>query len=147
MEEAIQEKLELQSILRSGALPTSLETSSIQVISPTLGEEFIKNILFVSMVALFAVSIVVVIRYRDIKIALPMLFTMLSEVVLLLGLASLIGWNLDLAAIAGILIAVGTGVDDQIVITDEVTSKDHIKFYWSITPYNYRCKCKDGLKS
>jgi preprotein translocase subunit SecD len=28
--------------------------------------------------------------------------------------------NIDLASIAGILAAVGTGVDDQIVITDEV---------------------------
>jgi len=39
---------------------------------------------------------------------------------LTLGVAALIGWNLDMAAIAGIIVAVGTGVDDQIVITDEV---------------------------
>ncbi|MBI2547444.1 MAG: protein translocase subunit SecD, partial [Candidatus Aenigmarchaeota archaeon] len=44
---------------------------------------------------------------------------MLSEVTILLGVAALIGWNIDLAAIAGILVAIGTGVDDQIVITDE----------------------------
>ena len=49
-----------------------------------------------------------------------MIFTGLSEVVIILGFAALIRWNLDLAAIAGIIAAVGTGVDDQIVITDEV---------------------------
>ena len=44
---------------------------------------------------------------------------MLAEVWLLLGFAALIRWNLDLAALAGIIVAAGTGVDDQIVITDE----------------------------
>ena len=42
------------------------------------------------------------------------------NVFIILGFAALIRWNLDLAAIAGIIAAVGTGVDDQIVITDEV---------------------------
>ena len=43
----------------------------------------------------------------------------MNEIIILLGFAALVGWNLDLAAIAGIIIAAGTGVDDQIVITDE----------------------------
>jgi len=37
-----------------------------------------------------------------------------------LGAAAVIHWNIDLAAIAGIIAAIGTGVDDQIIITDEV---------------------------
>ena len=48
---------------------------------------------------------------------------MLSEVVILLGFAAFIGWNLDLAAVAVIIVAVGTGVDDQVVITDESTTQ------------------------
>ena len=36
----------------------------------------------------------------------------------------------DLAAIAAILAAVGTGVDDQIVITDEVSSKGTRVYDW-----------------
>jgi preprotein translocase subunit SecD len=39
---------------------------------------------------------------------------------MLLGFAAIVGWNLDLASIAGIIVAVGTGVDDQIVISDEM---------------------------
>jgi preprotein translocase subunit SecD len=35
----------------------------------------------------------------------------------------LIGANIDIAAIAGLLAAIGTGVDDQIVILDETTKK------------------------
>ena len=49
-----------------------------------------------------------------------MAFTSISEVVLILGFAALFKWNLDLAAIAGIIAAVGTGIDDQIIIVDEV---------------------------
>ena len=37
-----------------------------------------------------------------------------------MGIAAFIGWNIDLAALAGIIAAVGTGVNDQIVITDEL---------------------------
>ena len=53
-----------------------------------------------------------------------MLITSFSELWLLLGFAALVGWNLDLASLAGIIIAVGTGVDHQIVITDETLRKD-----------------------
>ena len=49
-----------------------------------------------------------------------MIITSIVESVALLGVAAIIGWNLDLAAIAGIIIAVGTGINDQIVITDEI---------------------------
>ncbi len=114
---------QLQTVLITGSLPVKLETVKIDTISPLLGQEFIKNILFVGAFAILAVAIVIYIRFRTLFISLPVMFTMLCEILLLLGLAALIGWNLDLAAIAGILIAVGTGVDHQIVIADEVLRK------------------------
>ena len=46
-----------------------------------------------------------------------------SEIIIILGIASLINWNLDLASIAGILATIGTGFDDQIVILDESMNK------------------------
>jgi len=122
-EEAVFESLKnmkrLQTILITGSLPVKLEIVKTDSISPLLGEEFIKNAIMVGLIAILAVAFVVFIRYRKLVVAVPMIFIMLSEVMLLLGLAALIGWNLDLAAIAGIIIAVGTGVDHQIIITDE----------------------------
>lgn len=109
----------LQTILITGSLPIKLDIVKTDSISPVLGKEFIKNALFVGLLAIIAVSIVIFIRYRKLQVSLPLLVTVMSEVILILGIASLIGWNLDLAAIAGIIIAVGTGVDHQIVITDE----------------------------
>jgi len=109
----------LQTILITGSLPYQLEIVKLDTISPTLGKEFTKYLLWAGLAAFFAVSIIIVIRYRNIKASLAVLFTMLSEVIIILGVASLIDWNLDFASIAGILATIGTGVDDQIVILDE----------------------------
>ncbi len=110
----------LQTVLITGSLPVKLEVVKVDTISPAVGEEFIKNILLVVIYAIVAVGLVLGVRYRHAAIITLIMITMLSEVLIILGVASFIGWNIDLASVAGILVAVGTGVDDQIVITDEV---------------------------
>jgi len=119
----------LQTILITGSLPVKLDIVKTDSISPLLGEEFIKNILFIALLAILAVSVVIFIRYRKFSVSVPLLFTLISEIILILGAASLIGWNLDLAAIAGIIIAVGTGVDHQIIITDETLKGEISRIY------------------
>jgi len=121
--DAIVSMKKLQTVLTTGSLPVKINIVKTDTISPTLGEQFIKNIMLVGLLAIIGVSLVIFIRYRNLKVSIPVIITMLSEVFILLGFASLVGWNLDIAAIAGILIAVGTGVDDQIVITDETMKK------------------------
>ncbi len=120
---ALDEMKSLQTVLITGSLPVKLNIIQTDTISPVLGEEFVDNALLVGLFALLSVVIVVVVRYKKPIIALPIVITMVSEVVILLGFAAIIGWRLDLAAIAGIIIAVGTGVDDQIVIVDETLNR------------------------
>ncbi|MBN2881180.1 hypothetical protein JXM83_03945 [Candidatus Woesearchaeota archaeon] len=121
---AVYEMDKLQTMLQTGKLPVQLEIVDFSEISPKLGEQFLKNSFFVGMLAIIAVALIIFLRFRKLEIAVPMAFTMVSEVVLMLGFAAFTKWNLDLAAIAGIIIAAGTGVDDQIVITDEVLKGD-----------------------
>ena len=83
-----------------------------------------------ALLSILAVACVVFARYRLLSVSVPMMLCMLSELILLLGFAALVGWNLDLAAIAGILIAVGTGVDDQIVIADETLNDESSSSNW-----------------
>ncbi|MFC1741521.1 hypothetical protein ACFL3V_03220 [Nanoarchaeota archaeon] len=128
--DALNNMKRLQTIMITGSLPVKLEVQKTDAISPILGEDFAKNAFVMALAALLAVSIVVFIRYRQIKIALPMLVTMVAEVVIIFGVASLIQWNIDMAAIAGIIVAVGTGVDDQIVIADETLRGESQKFGW-----------------
>jgi len=121
--DALKNMKRLQTILITGSLPVKLRVVKTDSISPVLGEEFTKNVMLIAILAVLVVSVVVFIRYRKWQISVPMFISMISEVVLLFGLASLIGWNLDLAAIAGIIIAVGTGVDHLIIISDETLRK------------------------
>jgi len=118
-EEAIKETSELKIILQSGALPVATEIVGKSFISPTLGSEFIKQVLIAGLAALLAVAAIVFIRYRKIYISLPIILISFSEIIIILGVASVIHWTIDLAAMAGIIAAIGTGVDHQIVITDE----------------------------
>lgn len=112
----------LQIILESGNLPAGVESISKESVPAFLGSEFLATSAMIGLVALVLVTLVVFIRYRVLSLILPMLFTGLSEVLLILGFAVIAGWNLDLAAVAGIVAAVGTGVDDQIIIADELLS-------------------------
>lgn len=116
---ALKDMKRLQTILITGSLPVKLDIVKTDNISPILGTQFVRNALLVGILAISAVAMIIFVRYRKLKIALPIIITSMSEVILLLGFASLVGWNLDLAAIAGIIIAVGTGVDHLIIIADE----------------------------
>lgn len=113
----------LQTILITGSLPYQLEIVKLDTISPLLGKGFTKYIIFAGIAALLAASLVVFIRYRKIKPSLAVISISLSEIIIILGIASLIEWNLDLASIAGILATIGTGFDDQIVLLDESNDK------------------------
>lgn len=116
-----QERLDnLNIILESGSLPIAIESISTESISPYLGDEFLHNSLLIAIVALILVALILFIRYRIINLSIPILLTGASEVFILLGILSLINYRLDLAAVAGILATIGTGVDHQIIITDQL---------------------------
>ncbi|MEN6329283.1 MAG: preprotein translocase subunit SecD [Methanobacteriaceae archaeon] len=119
-EEAETQAKTIQTVLQSGALPVKVSIEGISSVSAELGEQFLNGTLIAGLLALLVISIIVFIRYRSPVLVVPIILTSLAELVLILGVASVINWNIDLAAIAGILAAIGTGVDDQIIITDEV---------------------------
>ncbi len=136
----------LQTILVTGSLPVKLNIVDTTNVSPLLGSEFIQNTLFVGFLAMIFVILAIMIRYRKLIVSVPVAVTMISEVVILLGFAAIIGWNIDLIAIAAIIIAIGTGVDSQIVIIDEISGhlneeslgwKDRIKNAFFIVMASY----------
>ncbi|ACX72967.1 SecD/SecF/SecDF export membrane protein [Methanocaldococcus vulcanius M7] len=130
--EEIDEAMAIYSALKSGALPVKLNIEYMSTISPEFGKDFLKGTAIALLLAFIAVGTIISIRYKQPKIAIPILITCISEVIIILGFASLIGWKLDLPSIAGIIAAVGTGVDNQIVITDEALKKGAGKIRASI---------------
>lgn len=125
-EDAVESMNRLQTILITGSLPYELEIVKLDTVSPLFGQEIIFYLILAGIMALIAVALIVIIRYKSFKSSLALLFTSTSEVLIVLGIAALINWNLDLASIAGILIVIGTGVDQQIILIDESRTKDNI---------------------
>jgi preprotein translocase subunit SecD len=130
LEDARREVKKNQVLLSSGNLPAKVEISRKSELSPVIGEIFLHYSFLIGVIGIITVALVIFLRYRKLFIVLPIIFVGLSEVLIILGFASIVpvggklGWEIDLAAIAGIIAAVGTGVDDQIIITDETIKKE-----------------------
>lgn len=122
-EQAQDQATEIHTVLESGALPVKLSISGVNSVSAELGSQFEMGALIAGLLSLLAIVIVVSIKYRTPSLVVPIIVTSLSELVIILGFASVTHWNLDLSAIAGIIASIGTGVDDQIVMTDEVLAR------------------------
>jgi len=114
----------IYTVLKSGSLPVKLTVIGTEFISPRLGESFRTQALYAGIGALVAVLLIVYLHYRRWKIAIPVASTSFFEALIILGVAALIRWHLDLPSIAGIIAAIGTGVDQQVVITDELLGEE-----------------------
>ncbi|MEM3626266.1 MAG: hypothetical protein QW144_02440 [Candidatus Micrarchaeaceae archaeon] len=116
---ASQQSTTITSILSGGALPVSVIVGAPTLIPPELG----KSSLYVSgiagIIAIIAVSSVIIIRYKKLFLIVPIIITTVAELFIILSVIGLIG-TIDLAAVAGMIAVVGTGVDAQIIITDEI---------------------------
>ncbi len=103
---AFEERDRLASILRSGSLPVSLEIVKVDTITQTAGKGFIESTFYVAIAAVVAVS---------------------SIIFIILGFAAFSnmttnghGWTLDIPAVAGLIAIIGTGVNQLIIITDQM---------------------------
>lgn len=119
-EEAKAQAQQLQIHLRAGALPVNVVLVGSGHVDAALGDQFKTEAIIAGLFSLLAVALVVFRRYGRKEILVPMVGTSISEVIMILGVAAAIGWQLDLPAIAGIIAAIGTGIDHLVIITDEV---------------------------
>ena len=118
--EGFESAKELIVHLKAGVLPVNVEIIGSGEVPAYLGVKFKEGALTAGLFALILVTLVVFVRYRERKIVLPMFLTLFSELILILGFAAAIDWQLDLPSIAGIIAVIGTGVDQLVIITDEV---------------------------
>lgn len=121
---------EMQTVLITGSLPVTIEIIKADTISPSLGREFLDNALLIGFISVIAVALIVFLIYRKISIVIPIIITIISELILILGFAASANWNLDLASIAAIIIVIGTGVDHLIIMTDETMKKTVESLSW-----------------
>ncbi|MFP4006338.1 MAG: MMPL family transporter, partial [Candidatus Hadarchaeia archaeon] len=117
-----EEARELRRVLSQG-LPVEIEIISEEPMGRQLSEDFVREAAIAGAVAFLIVAILVYSFYKRLKIVLPLLLTMASEVIITFGVASALPsgiMSIELHGIAGLIAVVGTGVDHQIIITDEI---------------------------
>lgn len=108
-------------LLRSGAIPVSLHMDSIRVVGPSLGQQVKRSGVTALLLSLIPLLVVLTISY--IQRVWLLLSGMLSVFFLLFsifGLVSLVGFTLDIAAIAGAILTIGMGIDAFIIIFESL---------------------------
>lgn len=111
---------ELEIHLRAGALPVKPKIVGEGETPPELGAQFLRQVIQAIIGAVLAVGVIIYIRYRYPRIVFPLLACAFSETLIVLGFAALINHQLDLPSLAGVIATLGTGVDQMVIITDEV---------------------------
>jgi preprotein translocase subunit SecD len=120
--EAYEEARKVYIDMKSGALPYSVEVVSSGQVPAAQGSMFKTVVIIAALLAQAAIGLVMYLRYREPRIILPMFLTSLFEIFILLGFASapFVQWEIDLPSVAAIIAVIGTGIDQLIIITDEV---------------------------
>lgn len=118
-QDAVNEIRMLKSVLSGGRLPVSTIVGSYYDVAPQLGEQFLIYSMVGTALAIIAVAFLIMLRYRKLKLILPIVFINVVEILLTMAVIGGFG-TLDLAAMAGVITLIGTGTHDQLIITDEM---------------------------
>ncbi len=119
--ENYEEAKDLADKINAGALPFALETKSFSTISPSLGQNALKVMIYAGVIAFVIVCIFMLAFYR-----LPgfvACLTLLLQTVLQLLAISVPQFTLTLPGIAGIILSVGMAVDANVIISERISEE------------------------
>ena len=106
--------------LHAGALPVDVRIAGSGTVTAEQGQQNKYVAVYAAILALITVGLVIYFRYREPGIVLPMILINASEMIILLGFISAIQFQMDLPTIAGLIAVLGTGIDQLVIITDEI---------------------------
>ncbi len=114
----IEEANDLALMLRSGALPVTLEELETRTIGPSLGEDLQEQSLEAGVIGLILVLVFMIIMYR-----LPGLmagFALALYLVIVFGFLVYLNATFTLPGIAGLILSIGMAVDANIIIFERI---------------------------
>jgi preprotein translocase subunit SecD len=121
------EARDLATVLNAGALPVELTRQQVQTVSPTLGQESLRQGIIAGVAGLVLLFLYLLFYYR--LLGVVAWFGMSIWAVLALGLISLaglqFGYALTLAGVAGLVISLGVTADSYIVFFERL--KDEVR--------------------
>jgi preprotein translocase subunit SecD len=118
---------ELANVLKYGSLPLSFESSEAETVSATLGLTSLRAGLIAGAIGLALVLVYSLLYYRVLGLltALSLVASGAMVFAILVLLGRYIGYTLDLAGIAGLIIGIGTTADSFVVFFERI--KDEIR--------------------
>jgi len=105
-------------ILRSGALPASINYLEERTVGPSLGKDSIRAGVTAAIVGLIAVLAFMLVYYRGAGINADL--ALILNLIILLGFLGFTGATLTLPGIAGVILTVGMGVDSNVLIFERI---------------------------
>ncbi|MBW3595515.1 MAG: protein translocase subunit SecD [Actinobacteria bacterium] len=117
----------LALVLKTGALPITLEQDQVQKVSPTLGRDSLNAGYLAGAIGLGLVMLYMLIYYRALALVVWLglaVFAAITYVTLAI-LGETAGLSLSLAGIAGIIVSVGVTADSYIVAFERVKDEAH----------------------
>ncbi|HZT10835.1 MAG TPA: protein translocase subunit SecD [Actinomycetota bacterium] len=122
-----QQAKDLASLLNAGALPVELTRQSVRTVSPTLGEQSLKQGIVAGIAGLILLFLYLLLYYR--LLGIVAWFGMTIWAILALALISIagksFGYALSLAGVAGLVISLGVTADSYIVFFERL--KDEVR--------------------
>ncbi|MBQ4875136.1 MAG: protein translocase subunit SecD [Rickettsiaceae bacterium H1] len=114
----LEEAQELAILLRSGALPTSLEIVEERIVGPGLGADAISAGIKAAVISMLIISLFIVSVYG--KLGLCAAIGLFINMVIMTAFLTLIKATLTLPGIAGIVLTIGMAVDANVLIFERI---------------------------
>ena len=120
-----QEATDLALLLRSGSLPAPLTIIEERTVGPDLGEDSIKAGAISLAIGFLLVIIYMIYKYRKLGIIADL--ALIINLVLLIGILTILEATLTLPGIAGIILTVGMAVDANVLIFERIKEEMKIE--------------------
>ena len=114
---------DLALLLRSGALPAPMNIIEERTVGPGLGQDSINAGILSLIIGFILVVIFMIVKYKIFGLIANI--TLITNLLLLIGILSLFEATLTLPGIAGIILTVGMAVDANVLIYERI--KEEIK--------------------
>jgi len=113
-----QEATDLALLLRSGALPTPLNIVEERTVGPDLGEDSIKSGSISLLVGFILVVIFMFYKYKIFGLIANI--SLIINLIMLIGVLTILEATLTLPGIAGIILTIGMAVDANVLIFERI---------------------------
>ena len=115
---SFQESTDLSLLLRSGALPAPINIVEERTVGPDLGKDSIDAGVFSLIVGFILVILFMLIKYRI--FGLISNISLIANLLMIVGILTILEATLTLPGIAGIILTVGMAVDSNVLIYERI---------------------------